>query len=631
VTNPAPPVAARRWQTLLAVGGLAAAVLIVHAISYLPLVYDDAYISLRYSMRLLEGKGLTWTDGEAVEGYSNLLWVLGCAALGGLGLDLVDAARVLGLLCGALAIGAFLYAFPPRGWGDSLPALAATLFIALAGPVGIWAVAGLEGCMVAACLAWGLVLLRPLLDGAGSSPKTLLLPGIPLALLCLARPDTPLLVAAICAFLLVTAGSPRRGIVAALGVGALPGLATLGQIGFRLAYYGDWIPNTARAKVAFTASRIETGMECVAGASISTFPLWITAAIALYAARRDPSRRPRIFLALTLLFVWTAYSAAITCRPFGYRMLLPCFVLLPYLAADALDWIGARGREARRAAWAGALAALFMFGWAQQNDRNISMARGRLPTLAIKGATIGTFLRRAFTGKDPLVAVDAAGAIPYFSRLRSLDMLGLNDAHIARRRPEGFGEGLQGHELGDGDYVFERAPDIIIGGILGGERLSYIGGREMEADPRFPALYRLARFHGGEPEPLGFGLFCRLEGRVGVDRSDGAVRIPGYLFANVEGVEARLDAAGALRVTFEKTIAVNLQKVEWPAGTWMIEAVGSGPLLLSARRHPDGETVSGRQGTVEFTMAAAGPIDLGVVGGRGSVLTAVVARRAPGP
>ena len=45
---------------------------------------DDSLISLRYSERLLEGKGLTWNDDLPVEGYSNLLWVLACAGVGAL-------------------------------------------------------------------------------------------------------------------------------------------------------------------------------------------------------------------------------------------------------------------------------------------------------------------------------------------------------------------------------------------------------------------------------------------------------------------------------------------------------------------------------------------------------------------
>ena len=48
---------------------------------------------LQPSQRLLDGLGLTWTGGAPVEGYSNLLWVLGCALLGAFSIDLIDAAR----------------------------------------------------------------------------------------------------------------------------------------------------------------------------------------------------------------------------------------------------------------------------------------------------------------------------------------------------------------------------------------------------------------------------------------------------------------------------------------------------------------------------------------------------------
>src|SRR5690606_2465390 len=67
-----------RWSI-----GVAALVLVVagacfyfNARRYLPFMADDAFISLRYSERFLQGKGLTWNDGERVEGYSNITWVL---------------------------------------------------------------------------------------------------------------------------------------------------------------------------------------------------------------------------------------------------------------------------------------------------------------------------------------------------------------------------------------------------------------------------------------------------------------------------------------------------------------------------------------------------------------------------
>jgi hypothetical protein len=82
---------------VLLVAALSIAALVVHARRYLPFFSDDAFISLRYARRFLDGDGLTWTEGDRVEGYSNLLWILLCSGIGFLGSGLIAAARGLGL------------------------------------------------------------------------------------------------------------------------------------------------------------------------------------------------------------------------------------------------------------------------------------------------------------------------------------------------------------------------------------------------------------------------------------------------------------------------------------------------------------------------------------------------------
>src|SRR5688572_3538656 len=78
--DPSPTSASSRdrdWLFLLP----AALLLALHAYFYRGFTSDDAFISLRYAVRLATGGGLTWNDGEYVEGYSNLLWVI-LAAIG---------------------------------------------------------------------------------------------------------------------------------------------------------------------------------------------------------------------------------------------------------------------------------------------------------------------------------------------------------------------------------------------------------------------------------------------------------------------------------------------------------------------------------------------------------------------
>ena len=93
----------------LAAFACAIAVLAVSTSGFRGFMSDDAFISLRYAERFLQGHGLTWNDGERVEGYTNLLWILGVSLFGRLGLDLITAARVLGFLGTAGPIAAVVW------------------------------------------------------------------------------------------------------------------------------------------------------------------------------------------------------------------------------------------------------------------------------------------------------------------------------------------------------------------------------------------------------------------------------------------------------------------------------------------------------------------------------------------
>ena len=76
-----------------------ATVLVIHALAYYPYMPDDAFISFQYANRWATGFGLTWTDGAPVEGFSNLLWVLLLGCLSYFGLDIIEGARLLGIMC----------------------------------------------------------------------------------------------------------------------------------------------------------------------------------------------------------------------------------------------------------------------------------------------------------------------------------------------------------------------------------------------------------------------------------------------------------------------------------------------------------------------------------------------------
>jgi len=67
--------------------------------------------------------------------------------------------------------------------------------------------------------------------------------------------------------------------------------------------------------------------------------------------------------------------------------------------------------------------------------------------------------------KDFKIAINPAGAVPYFSKLSTLDMLGLNDTYIAHKKND-TGFISPGHDKVAPRYIIDRSPDIIFPGLF---------------------------------------------------------------------------------------------------------------------------------------------------------------------
>jgi hypothetical protein len=108
------------------------------------------------------------------------------------------------------------------------------------------------------------------------------------------------------------------------------------------------------------------------------------------------------------------------------------------------------------------------------------------------GRPVGEWLATALP-PGSLVATNAAGSIPYWSRLPVLDMLGLTDRHLARSRSDVHS--WIGHERGDAAYVLQRRPAIVIwGGPEGSpEPGPFPGDHQLAASAEFHAAYEIER------------------------------------------------------------------------------------------------------------------------------------------
>lgn len=602
------PNALRANAWAIALAALALAAYGWHAYAYRLFVTDDALISLRYAERLLDGHGLTWTDGERVEGYSNLLWVLAAAGLGRLGLDLIDAVRVLGFLGFGSVVVAVVYAYPPRSWRAAAWLLPAALIPAVSGAFAAWTYGGLEQPMVVGLLAWALVLSYPLLEAERPTLRQTLLPGLLLGLLGLTRPDGPLFAAAVGLGLLLLRGLNGPTVKTVLALGALPALFVSGQLAYRLAYYGEWVPNTALVKIAFSAERVLTGLSYVSQGMLYYAPLiaFVGVCLVLSLLNRLPRRR-LLFLSVPLL-VWTLYVTIVGGDIFpARRHLLPSIAILALIVADVLaGGLPSWSHRARRVGMAGAVAMLVLLVGFQRRDPANYQTFNEL--WAWEGMSIGTALAKAFAEERPLIAVTAAGCLPYWSKLPSLDVLGLNDHYLPRHPPKHFGRGYIGHELGDGRYVLGRQPDLVFfGGPRGGSRPVFFADQDLYAQPEFRLLYSLCRFEGVEPYNTLSGIWVRRKGRVGIRHEGRDVVVPGYLFNGNRETLARLDGDNSFVISASAELPAILPHLELPSGRWRLAAAPSGAWRVAVRQ---GRRTQSLGGGTDFDVEGRSPISL---------------------
>jgi len=440
------------------------AVAVLLALSYGECTQDDAFISFRYARNLLDGHGLVYNPGERVEGFTNPSWTLALAGAMALGVHPIPASVLLGVAGWAAVVG-----LAARGGAGSGPwgAVAAAGFVALDAQGALEAVEGLETAFYAALLggAW-LALARSEAEGRPPWASTALF-----AVATLTRPEAPALAAAAHGALLLAAPPGARGPVLRRALAAGAALAVLLGVltAARLAYYGAWVPNTVTAKTGGLAPL--RGLRYLAAHALQ-HPLW-WAAVLLSVRAPLPGKAAAVGLIGAQLALTVAVGGDF--KPTG-RFVLP--VAVPLAALGAAGLLAHLPRRPAAGLAVAAVAALLAVrldadarGWAAERHANLDARRAAGLALAQN------------LPPDTLLAVHSAGVLPYYAGLRTIDMWGLTDAHIARAPVADFGAGLAGHERSDPAYVFARAPDVYIPEDKG----IVLRPWALEPEPGFPA------------------------------------------------------------------------------------------------------------------------------------------------
>jgi hypothetical protein len=463
---------------------------------YRDFIADDAYITLRYARNWMAGLGPVWNPGERVEGYTSFLMLALVTALGSLGLDLVAAAHLVDFVSLAalvLYLFAFLRSRVRRDGASEVAAAVSVMLVVGSFPLAIWVWGAMEGTLFAFLCTAGLGTTVALLERPAGWRRALAA-GVTLALAVLTRPDGALFLGF--AGIALASGIPAHGRLAArqLGIVVLTSAAMLvPHLVWRFSYYGAWLPNSVVAKTTGLPGELpEQGLSYVVGfLTMPPFVALLGFGGFVLALRKTPRDR-----GLYLLLVSTVVYLALVARVGGdylpasrfFAPLIPLFGLLVF-----------RGLEVvlRAASWRSAVAAVVAAaGLLILQPRYFAKQDVSDPA-----GVVGTLIGRHIADKwapGTRVALHTAGSTPYFAPAYVyIDMLGLNDAHIARRQVEAVSSRWQllpGHTKGDGRYVLERDPDIIIAGPAQGttiDRPWFLSDFELASREEFRERYRL--------------------------------------------------------------------------------------------------------------------------------------------
>jgi arabinofuranosyltransferase len=406
---------------------------------------------------------------------------------------------------------------------------------------------------------------------------------------------------------------------------------------FRLAYYGDWVPNSAHVKLGFSLPRILHGLAYVGIGLAKLAPLAALATVAMAGARRAGARKGRARLLMAMATAWLLYLVIIGGDIFpAWRHLVVVVVLAALLSAEGLEWVIARFHRRRWAVVAAVVTSLGLLAFLQATDaENI---RTRAERWEWDGQVVGRLLRAAFGPRQPLLATDLAGCIPYFSGLPTIDMLGLNDRWIASHPPADFGTGQIGHELGDGRYVLGRNPDLVGFTEERGAMPRFRVGWEMVRDKRFFSSFQPVMFEGDDPRRFAWLIWVRREGgRIGIQREELRVTVPAYFLASGPDVRTTLGndpqiprlgigsgildrTTGAIGCLVRSGAPRELADLPLPPGRWIVAASPAveGILIEALRGLDDRRPLSldqectidvspGSDGRITFVVSTAIP------------------------
>ncbi len=426
-------------------------------------VQDDAFISYRYAQNLAEGKGLVWNEGERVEGYTNFLWTVVLAIPFLLNIDPVPFSMGLGLAVFPISLW-LTFMLARSVLASNGLALLSVVLLGTNFTFSAYASGGLE-TQWQACLFLAAAFL--VVDGLKRREwgvGRLLGLSLILAAAFLTRMDSAILIVVLmpAVILEIIRQSERK----ALGVACLclPAAAIAGAwLLWKLWYYGDILPNTYYAKGGLEGSW-RYGLYFTYSFIKSYWLAPIVILPTIMFKRTFLKAGKNIWLLLGAQFLWTLYVIKVGGDFMEFRFWVPILPLFMICAVWSFRQMSSR--LIVRAILAGLVFAGSIHHALTFETNETTQTKSQLVEVLYSPyqnwAGIGAELHRLFYSEsnEVILASGAAGAMPFYSKLKSVDSFGLSDKWVARH---GAYLGRPGHpRTATLEYFLKRGVNLVI-------------------------------------------------------------------------------------------------------------------------------------------------------------------------
>ena len=430
------------------------AVFVLTCVLFVPFTSDDAYITMRYAQHAVQGQGLVFNPGERVEGYSNPLWLGLLVIAAKLGVDLVVAAKLLGLAAGVLTLLFALGIILRLTDGHNPLAYWGLLPLATSAALGVYAASGLETVLYACFLT---AIVYCWLSFEVASWWAL---GACALAAAFTRPEGALVLLLVIGWrglnrLELPPRMQRHYLISLPLIGAVLALFFV----VRHSYFGAWLPNTFYAKPpgAFGSTSLLSPLTYLRDYLQDTGAwLWVGLSVSLLLVARWRSATVAALLIVVVQVALVAHARGDWMAL--HRFLLPTLPLLM-----AVGYTGLLRLSPPKPILAAVLGLIVVLNVVQVLQVRQSFRDGIYPYSVMAGQPqeeAGKWLARSFPATTT-VATKRIGGIGYFSGMRVVDTLGLVDRTIALIR-HGSTERGEAEQQRIAAEVFSRHPDLIL-------------------------------------------------------------------------------------------------------------------------------------------------------------------------